>query len=925
MLTDAHRVVPRTRLVLGQAASNQVLRPAGVALLKTRHCQQTRSYRFGMWSSYTDPQFSKDLERRYRMMKHNKVVNLRRKLSWERHPFAKDARDIIKRMLERHILAEDPSQSRSINPDSTSARNNGCKGTSDGPLERESKIFDEFDPFEDHQRGRKEFIDLFNEWKGGCRNGIRQGELGSISSKKQAKTRAQPEAAENAQVNKTRPDEDYVIDPITNRRVARDVAGSFKTYRSQFSSFYPPDPKLHREPIHSDGPPSTEELKKYEKVDIDPNPSGVSGSSQSTAEVASGDLKTYRTSDPAMQSEEYSLNHLPPEEPDETYDDLHKYKPYMYNESNSPVQGGAPKYDDLHKYRPYMYNEDAVAEDSTSKYDDLDKYGPYMYNEDAKPEQHPPRYNDLNNYQPFMYKEEQADWSSSKPGSTPQYDDLENYNPTEFEDPAPMTGDQPFSQYGDLEQYKMFRHQELDGRSASEKDPVAKSPRDYESKDTRPTISERLQKLDLSDSSACLGKLDPSAHGPTVLPSAGLEREMDEQRKASDEVDRKAHANIQESRAKSEDDTAGATKPQLTGNFIKDFPEEFSQSWAMPMTADRTAEARESSELEPALDRQAREREELVDLYSKEPQGLETSYAEECGGRPTWPTFVKTYGADLNPGEEAQDTQSPMPNTTADIPGLESESASHRDAEIDGLPREETPQSTTPTSTATRIPEPTLYKILAYDPMTQNITTAETTSRVTDDAKPLTPAEVLLRLSNPSKFLPHFTPLHNEGFEIISGAGDLLVFRKVRPLPPPTETPDETTTIKKTSPPVNPIDLMGRPLPINAAATFASPTGFVNYELPVEKEPTQDTATAATEEPFRSGIDVRREEPVFSGPKSESSRSYTGGEGGKKKGLGIGRRMLFAGVWVGGISYALGVMGEFFITGGVDGKGPTGF
>ena len=76
---------------------------------------------------------------------------------------------------------------------------------------------------------------------------------------------------------------------------------------------------------------------------------------------------------------------------------------------------------------------------------------------------------------------------------------------------------------------------------------------------------------------------------------------------------------------------------------------------------------------------------------------------------------------------------------------------------------------------------------------------------------------------------------------------------------------------------------------------------------------------------------MRREEPVFSGPKSETSRGYSGdgakagGEGRRRKGLGIGRRMLLTGAWVGGISYALGVMAEFFITGGADGKGPTGF
>jgi hypothetical protein len=81
----------------------------------------------------------------------------------------------------------------------------------------------------------------------------------------------------------------------------------------------------------------------------------------------------------------------------------------------------------------------------------------------------------------------------------------------------------------------------------------------------------------------------------------------------------------------------------------------------------------------------------------------------------------------------------------------------------------------------TELPEPTIYKILAYDPTMQSISTADTTSIVADSASPLTPAEVLLRLSNPTKFFPHFEPLQAQGYEIVSGSGDVLVFRKVRP------------------------------------------------------------------------------------------------------------------------------------------------
>jgi hypothetical protein len=207
--------------------------------------------------------------------------------------------------------------------------------------------------------------------------------------------------------------------------------------------------------------------------------------------------------------------------------------------------------------------------------------------------------------------------------------------------------------------------------------------------------------------------------------------------------------------------------------------------------------------------------------------------------------------------------------------------------------------------------EPTLYKILAYDPTMQSISTAETTSIVPDSSGPLTPAEVLLRLSNPAKFFPHFQPLQSEGYEIVSGSGDVLVFRKVRPAAPkgtkvePKPVTSEKAQKYKTT---NPIDGM-QSSPVAATGNFASPTGFVNHDLPGVSEP-----------PFKSNIDVRREEPVFSG-----KRNWEEGEGPQKKGRGRGKRVLIGAAWVAAASYAVGVVAEFFKTGGIDGKGPQGF
>jgi hypothetical protein len=97
--------------------------------------------------------------------------------------------------------------------------------------------------------------------------------------------------------------------------------------------------------------------------------------------------------------------------------------------------------------------------------------------------------------------------------------------------------------------------------------------------------------------------------------------------------------------------------------------------------------------------------------------------------------------------------------------------------------------------------------------------------------------------------------------------------------------------------------------PIAATGNFASPTGFVNHDLPV------------SDPPFKSNIDVRREEPVFSGKSNWQGDT----ESTRRKSKGRGKRLLIGAAWVAGCSYAIGVVAEFFRTGGMDGRGPKGF
>lgn len=74
------------------------------------------------------------------------------------------------------------------------------------------------------------------------------------------------------------------------------------------------------------------------------------------------------------------------------------------------------------------------------------------------------------------------------------------------------------------------------------------------------------------------------------------------------------------------------------------------------------------------------------------------------------------------------------------------------------------------------------YVVLAFDPESQTVNVAETSSLAQgglDPSSQQTPAEVIMRLSNPARFFPHFKPLQANGYAIVSGRGDVLIFRKV--------------------------------------------------------------------------------------------------------------------------------------------------
>ncbi|OIW28258.1 hypothetical protein CONLIGDRAFT_681230 [Coniochaeta ligniaria NRRL 30616] len=1008
--------------------------PTCAALIRYRN-QQNRTFRFArIWASCLDPEPHREVFGHHRKLRHKYAETLNRRLSWDNHPYADDAKRMLKSSI-RDCWKGMRATSRYVN---TGPR---CK-TPDNPTGVRPG-----NNIEDAERGAMEHLLFGNstedwpctspKYRGRARN---QG----TPSRRSAAVLAEGQSSEV----------EYTIDPITNRKVpktpkissvpdvsspaiysafdstlhsAADIpATPLKGYEPQFTPFNPPPISDSQEPIFYDGPPPEAELKKYGPVRLDPNASKSAYDGQPN---------------PVFESEEYEKSHAKPSEnsvswhsnhgimptagsisgadgvdaraakPDSfgyedldkyidstpthkrPYDDLKKYKPVALEEDDVDTLKSPQQYSDLSSYDTFTYLEpdgrpaaqeltDAdlevqeyqqfvrdqedgrvIHDESRAHPSELGNYKPFGYNEpDGKPMSVVEESNDydpqeVQQYQAFRYNE-----PDGKPELATEegndYDPLEvqKYQAFRFNEPdgKPLPientdsheaaasreyqeirfaeGDAGVTESGsetsvsELQQYGSVRHNEPDGKPSEQLDSTAKSLDEFDRKQRdgrqipylEPTEEERAEDLDLlraSDVRASFARMSDAEHPPEMeLQNRDLlESLMSRHTATSDAVDQEAAASVREAKRRSLEGEGQRSEQgrQLTGNYVRDFPDEFTGSWAatfrpeQPMSSNSSADVplvqpaldrqNKQEPLQPALDRQAKlePRPAVGDLFSKEPQGLETSYAKECAATLDSPIFVAQYG---------------------DI-GVQPESTATATAE-------------SPASSSEPSPEPTLYKILAYDQTMQTINTAETTSNVSKTEPPLTPAEVLLRLSNPAKFFPHFGPLQAQGFEIVSGSGDVLVFRKVRDpeaeaagstVSGRPEQPRPAAPTTKAAPLVNPIDMTGskRNFPDPAIGRFASPTGFVNYDMPAAVQQQQGEPPAAQRR-FVSGIDVRREEPVFSGERKGEEKA-TGTK------ASLPKRMAVGAAWVAGVSYALGVMGEYFTTGGADGKGPKGF
>ncbi|RAH71989.1 uncharacterized protein BO66DRAFT_318919 [Aspergillus aculeatinus CBS 121060] len=171
------------------------------------------------------------------------------------------------------------------------------------------------------------------------------------------------------------------------------------------------------------------------------------------------------------------------------------------------------------------------------------------------------------------------------------------------------------------------------------------------------------------------------------------------------------------------------------------------------------------------------------------------------------------------------------------------------------------------------------YRVLAFDPIAISITEAETSSSFHPPDEISHPAEILNRLNNPAKFLPYFEKLNNNGYEIVSGGGDVLVFRKTR-------------------------------------NSFEQIEGA---NADPKKGTTLSSSTLNDQQQHELNPDI-----VLQGSQSTTSETGEKASQGSKSAKFL-RRMLLGGVATAGTCYALGVVTEYFRTGGEDGRGIDAF
>ncbi len=278
---------------------------------------------------------------------------------------------------------------------------------------------------------------------------------------------------------------DYVIDPITNKKVPRRSVQGPGAYGSLFSPFVSPSLQDQQAPIFYDGAPPEAELEKYDQVQIDAEPwDPASRNAPGKTVIQSAPRWSYRGvswhRNDGITSSSGSASAFWQEQ---FADELGKYKPVMQKDSAAEARSASDPEPptDLGQYKAVRADEPdgkykpRAARASTPAYDDLDKYGAVRSHEPDgkyKPQavQDPVQeYDDLHKYKAVRAHEPDGRYKAlAVEDPTEEYKDLGAYGAVRAHEPdgkykvravKDSAGD-----YTDLDKYRAVRAHEPDGK-----------------------------------------------------------------------------------------------------------------------------------------------------------------------------------------------------------------------------------------------------------------------------------------------------------------------------------------------------------------------------------------------------------------------------------------------------------------------------
>lgn len=457
---------------------------AATAAVPYHHHQQTRSYRFGRLSSYLEPYFHPEAYTRHRSSGYKYCEHLYQRRSGSKHTLTEDAKSALKRVVNNYWCPNHSGRQgagRYLNTHASPRR------TPDNPegIRPGQNI-------EDAERAPLEHL-LFG---GKLRPRANRNDNRSATTKDRA-----------ASASQGNPEADFVIDPITNRKMPRQPLEStysttdqgvepparpFESYRSQFEPFRAPQLEDAQSPIFHDGPPPEAELRMYDELwgsvtqsDARPiiNHYGTPRSTlldalksehkevrwHASDAIASGSVKT--TPEPSTES---------PDAPE--YSDLDQYTAVRYHEPDGklPEEEPVSKREELAKYNAFRAHEPngkyKLEHETPANPEEVNSYGAVWSHEPdgkyAAEYTEGPDAAELAAYgKPFLSHEPDGRYAANHVEAGYDSAELAKYRQPFFaHEPDGMYAAsyaEPRPHEAELSQYKAFRSHEPDGMYAT--------------------------------------------------------------------------------------------------------------------------------------------------------------------------------------------------------------------------------------------------------------------------------------------------------------------------------------------------------------------------------------------------------------------------------------------------------------------------